>query len=102
MDTQVEIDFDGIASSRAILAAILREIDHLQQAIGRLASCRIVVRASEAGGYYGLTLQLAFPGGADVIFEMPVVPDPRYADPQFAVSETFRHALAQLRTPSSP
>ncbi|CUA89171.1 hypothetical protein Ga0061061_106269 [Chelatococcus sambhunathii] len=102
VDTHVEIDFDGMASSRPILAAILQEIDHLQQAIGLLATCRIVVRTSETGGHYGLTLQLALPQGTAVTIHTPASPDARYADPQFAVSDSFRHALARLRTPSEP
>lgn len=101
MQTQPEIDFQGMKATPAVEAAIARHVDQLEQRWGRITACRVVLKAPSAhhrtGGLYEVHVHLSLPDGREVNVGRTPTADERHADLTFAVDDAFKHARRQLQ-----
>jgi cold shock CspA family protein/ribosome-associated translation inhibitor RaiA len=101
MQTQPEIQFQGLNATPAIRDAIDRHVMELEQRWGRITSLRVVVKAPSQhrhkGGLYEVHVRLTLPDGREVNVERTPTADERHADPTFAIDDAFKHARRQLQ-----
>ena len=101
MQTQPEIQFQGLTAIPAVRDAIDRHVAELEQRWGRITGCRVVVKAPSQrhrnGGLYEVHVRLALPDGREVNVERTPPADQRHADLTFAVDDAFKHARRQLQ-----
>ena len=101
MQTQIEIDFRGVAVTPALEAAIAEHVTQLEQRSGRITACRVRVKGPggrhHSSGLYDVHLQLALPDGREVNVGRTPPADERHADLSFALNDAFKHARRQLQ-----
>jgi len=101
MQTQPEIQFQGLTATPAIRDAIDKHVAALEQLWGRITACRVAVKAPSQhhrkGGLYEVHIQLALPDGCEVNVERTPPADERHADVTFAIDDAFKHARRQLQ-----
>ncbi len=101
MQTPPEIEFQGMAATPAIEAAIARHVAQLEERWGRVTACRVVLKAPSqhhrTGGLYEVHIRLALPDGREVNVERTPTADERHSDLSFAVNDAFKHARRQLQ-----
>ncbi len=101
MQTQPEIQFQGLTATAAMRDAIDRHVAELEQRWGRITACRVVVKAPSQrhrnGGLYEVHIRLVLPDGREVNVERTPPTDERHADPIFAIDDAFKHARRQLQ-----
>jgi len=101
MQTETEIDFQGMKATPAVEAAIGKHVAQLEQRWGRITACRVVLKAPSAhrhtGGLYEVHIHLSLPDGREVNVERTPTADERHADLTFAVDDAFKHARRQLQ-----
>ena len=101
MQTQPEIQFQGLTATPAIRDAIDRHVAELDQRFGRITACRVAVKAPSQhhrkGGLYEVHVRLELPDGREVNVERTPTADERNADLTFAIDDAFKHALRQLQ-----
>jgi ribosome-associated translation inhibitor RaiA len=101
MQTEPEIDFQGMKATPAIKAAIGKHVAQLEERWGRITACRVVLKAPSAhhhsGGLYEVHIHLSLPDGREVNVERTPTADERHADPTFAIDDAFKHARRQLQ-----
>lgn len=101
MQTQPEIQFQGLTVTPAIRDAIDKHVAELEQRWGRVTACRVVLRAPSQhhrkGGLYEVHIRLALPDGREVNVERTPSADERHADLTFAIDDAFKHARRQLQ-----
>lgn len=101
MQTQAEIQFQGLTATPAMRDAIDRHVAELEQRWGRITACRVVLKAPSQrhhkGGLYEVHVRLALPDGREVNVERTPPADERHADPTFAIDDAFKHARRQLQ-----
>ncbi len=101
MQTQPEIQFQGLTATPAIHDAINRHVAELEQLWGRITACRVAVKAPSQhhrkGGLYEVHVRLALPDGREVNVERTPPADERHADLTFAIDDAFKHARRQLQ-----
>jgi cold shock CspA family protein len=101
MQTEPEIDFQGIKATPAIEAAIGHHVAQLEERCGRITACRVVVKAPSArhrtSGLYEVHIHLSLPGGREVNVARTPTADERHADVTFAIDDAFKHARRQLQ-----
>ncbi len=101
MQTQAEIQFQGLAATPAIRDAIDKHVAELEQRWGRITACRVAVKAPgqhhRKGGLYEVHVRLALPDGREVNVERTPPADERHADLTFAIDDAFKHARRQLQ-----
>ena len=101
MQTQPEIQFEGMTASPVIRDAIDKHVADLEQRWGRITACRVVLKAPSLhhrkGGLYEVHIRLALPDGREVNVERTPPADERHADLTFAIDDAFKHARRQLQ-----
>jgi len=101
MQTQAEIQFQGLTAKPGISDAIDKHVAELEQRWGRITACRVVVKAPSQhhrkGGLYEVHIRLALPNGREVDVERTPPADERHGDLTFAIDDAFKHARRQLQ-----
>jgi cold shock CspA family protein len=101
MQTEPQIDFQGIEPSVERRQKILQQIKKLEDIYGRATACRVVVKGPGAhhrtGGLYEIHLLLALPDRRDVAIERTPPQDERFQDFDFALNDTFKRARRRLQ-----
>ena len=101
MRTPLRVTFQGTTPSGAMRRVIEEQVDHLEQFFGRLTACHVVFKLPDGnhrtGGLYEVTVLLKMPGGVTVDVDRTPGLDQRFADPLFALSDTFRRARRRLQ-----
>jgi len=101
MQTPVEIDFQGMAASADVQAAIAKHVVELEQRYGRVTSCRVVLKGPgehhQTGGLYEVDIRLALPNGREVNVSRTPQADERHSDLTFAINDAFKRARRRLQ-----
>jgi cold shock CspA family protein len=101
MQTQVQIDFQGVAKTATLEASIAEHVARLEQRWGRITACRVIVKGPgghhRSSGLYDVRIQLALPDGREVNVARTPPADERHADLTFALNDAFKHARRQLQ-----
>jgi cold shock CspA family protein len=101
MQTQVQIDFQGVTKTPMLEASIAAHVAELEQRWGRITACRVIVKGPggrhRTSGLYYVHIQLALPGGRGVNVGRTPPADERHADLTFALNDAFKHARRQLQ-----
>jgi cold shock CspA family protein/ribosome-associated translation inhibitor RaiA len=101
MQTPVEVDFQGIAATPKIQAAIDAHVARLEERFGRVTACRVVLKGPGAhhqtGGLYEVNIRLALPGGREVNVARTPNADERHSDLAFALNDAFKRARRRLQ-----
>ncbi len=101
METQPEIQFQGLTATPAVRDAINRHVAELEQISGRITACRVAVKAPSQhhrkGRLYEVHVRLTLPDGREVNVERTPTADERQADLTFAIDDAFKHARRQLQ-----
>lgn len=101
METPVEIDFQGMAARPDVRDAIDRNVHQLEERFGRITAGRVVLKAPgghhRTGGLFEINIHLVLPGGREVNLGHTRQDDERYANIDFAISDTFKRARRQLQ-----
>jgi len=101
MQTQPQIDFQGMSQSPAIRDEIARHIEQLETRFGRITACRVLIRAPgdhhRSGGLYEIAVHLTVPNSPDVSVGRTPQNDERHADISFAINDAFKRARRQLQ-----
>jgi ribosome-associated translation inhibitor RaiA len=101
METQPEIQFQGLTATPAIRETIDRHLAQLEQRYGLITACRVAVKAPSQhhrkSGLYEVHVRLELPEGREVNVERTPPADERHADLTFAIDDAFKHARRQLQ-----
>lgn len=101
METQPQIDFQGMEPLGEVRDEVARHIGQLEGRFGRITSCRVVVKGPGAhhrtGGLYEVNIHLAVPNSSDVNVIHTRQNDERYADIHYAINDGFKRARRQLQ-----
>jgi cold shock CspA family protein/ribosome-associated translation inhibitor RaiA len=101
MQTQAQIEFEGIPNSSQMQAVIERHIAELESHFGRITACRVAVKGPgehhRTGGQHQVSVRLALPDGREVNIGRTPKEDERYADLTFAIDNAFKRARRQLQ-----
>ena len=101
MQTQPEIDYQGLKATPAIKAAIEERIAELEERWGRITACRVMIKAPSqhhrTSGLYEIHIHLSLPEGHEVNVTRTPTADERHADVTFAINDAFKHARRQLQ-----
>jgi ribosome-associated translation inhibitor RaiA len=102
MRTPLRITFQNTTPSPALRRMITEQVDHLEQFFGRLTACHVVFKVPDGnhrtgGSPYEVTVHLKMPGGVSVDIDRTPGLDERFADPLFAISDSFRRARRRLQ-----
>lgn len=102
MRTPLRITFQNTRPSPALRRMISEQVEHLEQFFGRLTACHVVFKLPDGnhrtgGSPYEVTVHLTMPGGVSVDVDRTPGLDERFADPLFAISDSFRRARRRLQ-----
>ncbi len=101
METQAELDFQGIESNAAIQDEVTEQIRQLEQRFGHIVSCRVVVKGPSQhhrnGGLHQVNIHLGLPDGKLVTVDHVPQDDERFADVRYALNNSFKRARRQLQ-----
>jgi cold shock CspA family protein/ribosome-associated translation inhibitor RaiA len=101
MQTPIEIDFQGMDATSQIQAVLAKHVADLEQRFGRVAACRVALKAPgghhRTGGLYEVNIRLALPDGREVNVDRTAQADERHADLDFAINDAFKRARRQLQ-----
>jgi cold shock CspA family protein/ribosome-associated translation inhibitor RaiA len=101
MQTPAQIEFEDVAATAELRAAIDQHIAELEKRFGRVTACRILVKGPsdrhQTGGLYKMHIRLALPDGREVNVGRTPTEDERYSDLTFAVDNAFKRARRQLQ-----
>lgn len=101
MQTQPQIDFQGLEPSAERREKILKLIEKLEDRFGRATACRVVVKGPGAhhhtGGLYEINLHLVLPDKREVAIERTPHLDERFQDFDFALNDAFKRARRRLQ-----
>jgi cold shock CspA family protein len=101
MQTQVEIDFQGMAANLDVQNAVAKHLQKLEDRFGRITAGRVILKAPgghhHTGGLFDINIRLALPEGREVNVGHTRQDDERYADLDFAINDAFKRARRQLQ-----
>jgi cold shock CspA family protein/ribosome-associated translation inhibitor RaiA len=101
MQTPVEIDIQGIATTPHVRTTIAKHVADLEQRFGRVTACRVVLKAPgghhRTSGLYEINIRLALPDGREVNVDRTAQADERHSDLDFAINDAFKRARRQLQ-----
>ena len=96
METPLQLDFQGTASSPALRSLVEEGVRDLETRFGRITACRVAIKAPgghhRAGGLLDVSIHLALPDGREVAVSRTPQNDERFADPAFAIADAFKRA----------
>ena len=101
MQTQSEINFQGLKVAPAIKAAIGEHVADFEERWGRITACRVTIKAPSqhhrSSGLYEIHIHLSLPDAREVNVTRTPTAHKRHADVTFALSDAFKHARRQLQ-----
>ncbi len=101
MQTPLKIDFQGMAGSPQMRAAIEAHVAGLEDRFGRATACRVVLKGPgghhQTGGLYEVNIRLSLPDGREVDVERTPQVDERHSDLAFALNDAFKRARRKLQ-----
>jgi len=101
VQTQPEINFQGLKVTPAIEAAVADRVAELEERWGRITACRVTIKAPSqhhrTSGLYEIRIHLSLPDGREVNVSRTPTADERHADVTFALNDAFKHARRQLQ-----
>ena len=101
MQTQTEIDFQGMEARADLREAVDRQVAALEERFGRITATRVVVKAPSgrhrSGGLYEINIHVALPDGRAVNIDHTPQNDERHADFNYALNDAFKRARRQLQ-----
>jgi cold shock CspA family protein len=101
MQTPAKIEFQGMAGTPELEAAIAAHVAQLEQRWNRITACRVVLKGPsqhhQAGGLYEIHIHLALPDGREVNVRRTAPADDRRTDLTFALNNAFKRARRQLQ-----
>jgi len=101
MQTSPEIEFQGVAESPKIKELVAAHVAQLEERLGRITACRVVVKGPsqrhQKGGLYEVHIRLVLPDGREVNAQRTPPEDKRHSDVEFAINDAFKHARRQLQ-----
>lgn len=101
MQTQPEIEFQGMTATPTIEAAIARHVAQCEERWGRITACRVMVKAPSghhrSSGLYEVHIHLSLPDGREVNVARTPTTDVRRSDLAFAVDDAFKRARRRLQ-----
>lgn len=101
MEIPVRISFQGSTPSEALSALISEQVEALERYHGRLTSCQVVVKVPDrrhrTSGLYSINVHVVLPGNIDINIDQTPQADERFADPIFAVNDSFRRARRLIK-----
>jgi len=101
MQTQAEIDIQGMEARPEIRGMIERQVAALEERFGRITAARVVLRAPgghhRTGGLYEINIHLSLPDGRAVNIDHTPQNDERHADLNYALNDAFKRARRQLQ-----
>jgi ribosome-associated translation inhibitor RaiA len=101
MQTDAEIDFQGMEARLDVREAIDKHLAGLEDRFGRIIATRVVVKAPgghhRSGGLYEINIHLALPDGRAVNIDHTPQGDERHADINYALNDAFKRARRQLQ-----
>lgn len=101
MQTPLEIDFQGMAGTPGIRAAIEAHVAGLEDRFGRATACRVVLKGPSAhhhtGSQYEINIRIALPDGREVDVARTPQIDERQSDLAFALNDAFKRARRKLQ-----
>ena len=104
METPVHIAFQGMNPSELLRDRVLKHVAGLEQRLGRITACRVVIKAPSehhrTGGLYEINIRLSLPQGREVDVGRTATADERHADPDFAINDAFKRARRRLQDQS--
>ena len=101
MQTPLQLDIQGFELSAHLRELIESNAEKLAKRFDHIVNCRVVVRAPgthhRMGEPFAISVHLGLPNGREVSVGRTVKSaDRRYADPVFAINNSFRRAMRQL------
>jgi len=94
VQTQPEIDFQGLKATPAIEAAIGERVAEFEDRWGRITACRVTIKAASqhhrTSGLYEIHIHLSLPDGREVNVARTPTADERHADVTFALNRVRR------------
>ncbi len=101
MQTDPQIDFQGMSPSEPFRGEIIQQIARLEERYGRLTACRVVVKAPggrhHTGGLYEINIYLTLPDEREVSVDRTPHQDERFSRFDFALHDAFNRAARQLQ-----
>lgn len=101
METQAELDFQGMEPNTAIQDEVAEHVRQLEQRFGHIISCRVVVKGPghhhRNGGLHQVNIHLGLPDGRLVTVDHVPQDDERFADLRYALNDSFKRARRQLQ-----
>lgn len=101
MQTQVEIDFQGMAAKPDVQDKVAGHLQELEDRFGRITAGRVIVKGPgghhRTGGLFDINIRLALPEGREVNVGHTRQDDERYASLDFAINDAFKRARRQLQ-----
>lgn len=101
IQTPVHTEFQDMAATDDVRAAIDDHVAQLEKRFGRLTACRVTVKGPgdrhQTGGLYGIHIRLALPEGREVNVGRTPSADERYSDLTFAIDNAFKRARRRLQ-----
>jgi hypothetical protein len=98
----VKAEFQGFEPSAHMQELVESNIRKFEARGGQITGCNVVVRAPGAhhrmGEHYAVSIRLTLPNGREVnVASSASDVDGRHADVVFAITDSFRKAIRQLR-----
>ncbi|WP_244607341.1 HPF/RaiA family ribosome-associated protein [Bosea sp. CS1GBMeth4] len=101
MQTQVQIDFQGMAAKPDVEDMVAGHLQELESRFGRITAGRVILKGPgshhRTGGLFDINIRLALPEGREVNVGHTRQDDERYADLNFALNDAFKRARRQLQ-----
>lgn len=101
MRSPLRISFQGTEPSDALRQTITDHVAGLERFHGRMTSCHVVCKAPDhhhrTGGLFEVGIHIVMPGGVTIDIDHTPRLDERFADPLFAVADTFRRARRKIQ-----
>jgi hypothetical protein len=96
METQLQIDFQGMAPQETLRAEIARHVAALEKRYGRITACRVVVKGPgqhhRTSGLFEVHIHLSLPDRREVNVGHKPDADERHSDARCAINDAFKHA----------
>jgi cold shock CspA family protein/ribosome-associated translation inhibitor RaiA len=100
MQSQVQIDFQGMKPVESLQEKVVDQVAGLEERFGRITACRVVLKAPgnhRRIGLYEVSLHLTLPDGKQVDIDRTPHQDERYSDLDFALNDAFKRARRRLQ-----
>ncbi len=101
METPLRISFQGSETSEALQTLITEHVGALEHLYGRMTACHVIIQVPDkhhrSSGLFSANIHMSLPGGIDINVDHTPQADDRFANPQFAINDSFRRAKHILK-----